>query len=86
MNLSPEDMAEVPPAVVTVTLTMPAVPAGAVATIRVPMSLTRVAANVPNFTTTGPTAPRLMPVMVTEAPPARGPDLGVIPVTVGAAT
>jgi len=75
----------VPPAVVTVTCTVP-VPAGEGTTIwvallevklelgtEVPPKLTEVA------------LPRLEPEIVTDVPPAAGPEVGAIPVTAGAA-
>ena len=43
-----------------------------------------VAAVVPNFTAVAPV--KLVPVIVTLVPPAKGPELGEIPVTVGAVT
>ncbi len=79
--LSADEVAEVPPPVITVTSTVP-VPAGLVATICVAMSLTIVAVTLPNFTTVAPD--RLVPVIVTDVPPAVGPDVGLIPVTAGA--
>ena len=64
------------------TSTVP-VPAGAVAVIWVAVfTITPVAAVVPNLTPVAPV--RLVPVMVTEVPPAVGPEVGLIPVTVGA--
>jgi len=38
----------------------------------------------PNLTAVAPV--KLVPVMVTDVPPAAGPDIGEIAVTVGAAT
>ncbi len=76
-------MAEVPPAVTTVTSTVP-VPAGLVATICVAVSPMIVAATLPNSTAVAPD--RFVPVIVTDVPPAAGPELGLIPVTAGAAT
>ena len=43
-----------------------------------------VAAAVPNFTALAPLNP--VPVMVTEVAPPRGPEVGLIPLTVGAGT
>ena len=66
-NLSAEDVAEVPPAVMTVTSTLP-VPAGALTTIWLEVSLVKVVTGVvPKSTTAGPL--RLVPVMVTVVPP-----------------
>jgi hypothetical protein len=76
-------VAEVPPGVVTVTLTVP-VPAGEVAVIDVALlTTTPVAALAPKWTAVAPV--KLVPVMVTLVPPAAGPDVGLMPVTVGAA-
>ena len=76
-------MALVPPAVVTVTSTVPAVPGGVVAVIDVLDPTAKlVAATPPNFT---PVAPlKALPVMVTVWPPATGPELGETVLTVGA--
>ena len=72
---------EVPFGVVTVTLTVP-VPAGEMAVTEVALlTTTPVAAAVPNLTPVAPV--RLVPVMVTEVPPACGPEVGLIEVTVG---
>ena len=77
--------AEVPPGVVTVTSTVPALPAGAVAVMEVALlTTTPVAAWAPKWTAVAPV--RLVPVMVTEVPPVVGPDEGLTPVTVGGAT
>jgi hypothetical protein len=73
----------VPPAVVTSTLAVPAEPAGVMAVIEVELATTTLVAAVPPMVT--PVAPvKLDPVMVTEVPPAVVPELGLIPVTVGA--
>ena len=80
-------VADVPPAVVVaVTLTVPAVPAGAVALIEVAdTKVTAVPRLAPNFTVVAPlTNP--VPVRVTTVPPAAGPLAGLSAVTVGAAT
>ena len=72
-----------PPAVVTVTSTVP-VPAGAVAVIWVAeLTVKPVALVAPNFTAVA--ASKLVPVIVTVVPPAVGPDVGEIDVTAGAA-
>jgi hypothetical protein len=70
VNLSADDIAEVPPGVVTVTSTIP-VPAGDFAVIDVAVFQVIDPDVLPNFT---PIAlPRLVPVIVTEVPPAVGP-------------
>ncbi len=79
--LSADVVAEVPPAAITVTSTVP-VPAGLVATICVAVSLVIVAVALPNFTAVAPD--RFVPAIVTDVPPAAGPELGLIPVTAGA--
>jgi hypothetical protein len=82
VNWSAELVALVPPVVVTVTLTVPADSAGEVATIDVDeLTVTAVAVTVPNITV-APEA-KLVPVMVTEVPPVVGPEVGLMPVTVG---
>jgi hypothetical protein len=76
-------VAEVPPGVVTVTSTVPASPAGEVAVMLVALTtVNEVAAVLPKLTAVAPVNP--LPVMVTSAPPASGPAVGEIPVTVGA--
>jgi len=83
VNWSAAEVAEVPPAVVTVTSTVP-VPAGEVAVIDVALLTTiPVAALAPNVTAEAPVSP--VPVMVTLVPPARTPAFGLTPVTVGTA-
>ena len=75
-------MAEVPPGVVTVTSTVP-VPDGEVAVTDVALlTMTPVAAVAPKSTAVAPL--RLVPVTVTEVPPAWGPLFGLTAVTVGA--
>ena len=82
MNWSAALVALVPPAVVTVTSTVP-LPAGDVAVIEVALlTVTDVAAVLPNFTLVAPV--RFVPVMVTLVPPALGPVFGLMLVTVGA--
>ena len=74
----------VPPGVVTSTLAVPAVPAGAVAVMVVAFTTVRpVAAVPPIVTAVAPVKP--VPVIVTVCPPANGPDVGLMDVTVGAA-
>ena len=84
MKRSAAEVAEVPPAVVTVTSSAPA-PAGEVAVIDVAeLTVKLVAPIAPNFTAVAPV--KLAPVIVTDVPPAAGPDVGEIDVTVGPAT
>ncbi len=74
-----------PPGVVTTTLTVPALPAGVVAVIEV--ALTTVNRWLPRRRWSHAVAPvKLVPVMVTDVPPAVLPVLGLIAVTVGAGT
>src|SRR3954447_8607431 len=77
-------MALMPAAVVTLTSTVPTDPAGAVAVTWVSVLAVTVAALAPNFTAVAPV--RLVPVMTTWFVPASGPELGLMPVTVGGAT
>ena len=75
----------VPPAVVTVMSTVPALPAGAVAVIWVPLlTVKAVAAVAPNLTALAPA--RFVPVIVTLVPPAVGPAAGLMLVIVGGPT
>ena len=81
MNWSAADVAEVPPAVVTLTSTV-LVPAGEVAVIVVALTTVMpVADAAPNTTAVAPV--KLVPVMVTEVPPSVGPLVGATDVTVG---
>ena len=74
-------MAEVPPAVVTLTSTVP-LPEGDVAVIWVAeLTVKPVAAVAPKVTAVAPE--KLVPVMITLVPPVVGPDVGEIEVTVG---
>lgn len=74
-----------PPTVVAVTSTVPAVPAGATAVIDVALFTVKlVAAVTPNVTAVAFDKP--VPVIVIVVPAVSGPDAGLIPVTVGAAT
>ena len=76
-------VALVPPGVVTVTSTVPAVPAGAVAVIWVALlTVTLVAAFEPKLTEAPLT--KFVPVIVTMVPPVVGPAVGLMLVTVGA--
>ena len=82
MNWSAEPVALAPPAVVTVTSTVPADSAGDVAVIEVvELYVTAVAVMVPNITVAEEVKP--VPMMVTEVPPAVLPLVGVMDVTVG---
>ena len=74
----------VPLGVVTVTSTVPELPAGAVAVICVGRFTVNVVAGVaPNFTAVAPV--KFAPVIVTTVPPAIGPFAGDTAVTVGPA-
>jgi hypothetical protein len=74
----------VPAVVVTSTLAVPAEPAGVTAVIEVAETMvTLVAAAPPIVTAVAPVKP--VPVMVTDVPPAVGPEFGEIAVTVGGA-
>jgi len=69
---------------VTVTVTAPALPAGVVAVIEVPLTTTTlVAAALPNVTVAPAAKP--VPVIVTPVPPAVGPLFGLTLLTVGGA-
>jgi hypothetical protein len=84
VNWSAPLVDEMPPAVVTLTSTVP-VPVGAVAVIEVAEFTVNVEAGVAaNATAVAPVNP--VPVIVTTVPPEAGPDVGEIPVTAGAAT
>ena len=84
MNWSAADVADVPPAVVTLTSTVP-VPAGDVAVIWVAeLTVTPVAAVAPKVTAVAPVKP--VPVIVTVEPPVCGPAVGESEVTVGGPT
>lgn len=79
-------VAEVPPAVVVVTSTVPALPAGEVAEqLVVDRQLTAVPPDAPKLTVVAPTT-KPVPVMVTVVAPVVGPEIGVIAVTVGVAS
>jgi hypothetical protein len=81
VNRSPELVALVPPAVVTVTSTVPT-PAGEVAVIWVALlTVKEAAALLPKLTAVAPE--KLVPVMVTLVPPDVGPVFGLTLVTVG---
>ena len=76
-------MAE-PPGVVTVTVTAPAEPAGAVVLIVVAAFASMVAELLPNVTEVA--LARFVPVMLTLAPAVVGPATGEMLLIVGAAT
>jgi hypothetical protein len=83
-NWSCLEGALVPFAVVTVTITIPVVPAGDVATIEfTEFTVKPVASFDPNLTAMAPV--KLVPVIVTAVPPAAGPFLGESFLTVGGA-
>jgi hypothetical protein len=84
VNLSAPEVAEVPPAVATVTSTVPASSDGEVAVHEVvDEQLTLVPAVLPKLAVVAPTT-KPVPVMVTAVPPPSGPVLGEIPVMTGA--
>ncbi len=73
----------VPPIIVTVTVTGPAEPAGAVILIVVAVLAVMIAALLPKVTE----APfKFNPVIFTNLPEVVGPDAGEMPVIIGAAT
>jgi len=75
-------VADVPAVLVTLRSTTPAAPAGEVAVIWVgELTVTAVPAPAPNATVEPVMNP--VPVIVTTVPPASGPDVGLIAVTVG---
>ena len=81
MNWSAAVVALVPKDVVTATFTVPA-PAGDVAVMEVALlTVNDVAFAAPNFTAVAPV--KFVPVRVTDVPPAAGPPLEPIAVTVG---
>jgi hypothetical protein len=74
-----------PPGLVTVTVTVPALSAGVVAVMVVLLTTVTPVAAVPPNATVSPDA-KLVPVMVTDVPPASGPPFGVTLLTVGGTT
>ena len=84
MYWSAVETALVPPALVTVTSTVPASWAGDVAMTEVSETMEKVAVAAPNLTAVAPVKP--VPVMATVAPPAGRPAAGLTALTVGAAT
>ena len=81
MNTSAADVVLVPSAVVTVTSTVLAAPAGAVAVIWVGPFTVYAAGVEPKVTPVAPV--KLVPVMVTDVPPVVEPEVGETPVTEG---
>ena len=80
-------MARLPvcPLTVTATVTAPALPAGVVAVMLVPLKTTTFVAAVPPNVTVAPVA-KFVPVIVTAVPPAAGPLFGDTLLTVGTTT
>ena len=78
----------VPPIVVTETATLPAALAGVVNVSDVALFTVTLPAGmvVPPMVTEVLATTKLVPVIVTAVPPAVGPDVGLIDVTVGGAT
>jgi hypothetical protein len=70
------------PLTVTVTVTAPALPAGVLAVICVPLATTTLVAAVPPKVTAAPAA-KFVPVMLTAVPPAVDPLFGARLLTVG---
>jgi hypothetical protein len=70
------------PLTVTVTVTAPALPAGAVAVIEVLLTTTTLVAAVPPNVTVAPVA-KFVPLIVTAVPPPVGPLFGETLLTVG---
>jgi hypothetical protein len=83
VNRSAVTTLDVPPGVVTVTSTVPAVPAGLRTTILVAVFETMDAAVAPKRTLLAPA--RLVPEIVTRVPPGAGPLVGESCVTAGTA-
>ena len=82
---SAEEIAEVPPTVVTVTSTVPAACAGEKAVTSVlETTENEIAFDAPKWTAVAPV--KLVPVMVTNVLPRVGPDAGATELTVGAGT
>jgi hypothetical protein len=73
-----------PPAVVTVTGNVPAGEVGVVVVISVSLTTVKVAITLPNFTDVAPVNP--VPSIVTAVPPAAGPIVAEMLVTLGAGT
>ena len=84
VNWSAGEVADIPPGVVTVTSTTP-VPGGSSAVIVVSETTVKLVAGVmPKSTAVAPV--KAVPVIVTVVPPVTGPSVGLMLVTVGAAT
>jgi hypothetical protein len=82
VNSSAADVDEVPPDVVTVISTTPGASDGDTAVIdEDELIVNEVASVVPNRTAVAPV--KLVPVIVTDVPPATGPLVGEMLVTVG---
>jgi len=81
VNLSAFTTGLVPPVVVTVTSTLPADCAGAMAVIVASDSTWKSAKTVPKSTALAPVNP--LPLTVTLVPPVVSPDVGLRPVTAG---
>ena len=82
MKMSAEEVADIPPGVMTFTWTVPAEPAGEVAVIELSeLTTTEVAYMLPKLTTEA--LVRLVPARVTVVPPAVGPAFGLTVVTEG---
>jgi len=82
---SADEVADVPPVVVTVTFTVVALSAGLLAVICVAeLTVTLPLLVAPKATVAPEMNP--VPVIVTDVPPVVGPLLGLTPETVGAAT
>ena len=76
-------LADVPPGVVTVTSTVPAEPVGDVAVIcELDLTVTA-AAGFPDPKSTRLFAVKFEPLIVTDVPPATGPTVGLMLVSVG---
>ena len=75
-----------PPPVVTITLAVPALPVGVVQVIDVVDVTVSGEQNFAAILTLVPPMTNWVPVMVTLVPPVTGPLLGLMAVTVGAAT
>ncbi len=73
------DVADVPPAAMTVTSTVP-VPAGASAAMDVPLATLKVVAGLSAPKSTAETSLKPVPVIVTQMPPAAGPLDGLMEV------
>ena len=85
MKSSADEVADVPPGVVTVTLTVPE-PEGEVAVIEVAEFTVKLVAGFPEPKSTAVAPVRFVPVMVTLVPPVVRPAIGDTLVTVGAAS